>query len=60
MMLDINGMYNYQIICNDTSIVGTIHSYVPTMISLRFFKAGIILERKKKVGMIVKAILVEE
>ena len=34
MIIDITKMFNYQLICNESYVVGTIHSYVPSMISL--------------------------
>lgn len=60
MVIDLNTMFNYQIICNESSIVGMIHSYDTSILSLRYKGLNLILDRKKITASIVKAALVEE
>lgn len=60
MIIDITNMFNYQIICNQSFVVGTVHSYVPTMLSNNFLRNKLMLNRKSSVAHIIKASLVEE
>lgn len=60
MVIDVNSMFNYQIICNESSIIGIIHSYDATIISFRFKGQNLSLDRKKIKASITKANLVEE
>lgn len=60
MIIDINSMFNYQIINNNSLLVGMIHSYRED-ISKEHLKKGFILYRKNKMAAtIIKAVLVEE
>lgn len=61
MIIDINTMFNYQIINNGSFLVGMLHSYRADMISFEYLKQGLTLYRKNKMAStIIKAILVEE
>lgn len=60
MIIDITNMFNYRIICNQSFVVGTVHSYVPTMLSNNFLRNKLMLNRKSSVAHIIKASLVEE
>lgn len=61
MIIDVNTMFNYQVINNGSIKVGTIHSYAEKMISNTYIKENLILYRKNKMAStIIKAVLVEE
>ena len=60
MIIDITKMFNYQLICNESYVVGTIHSYVPSMISLNHLASTLVLNRKTNIAHIINASLVEE
>ncbi len=61
MIIDINTMFNYQIVNNGSLLVGMLHSYRADMISKEYLRQGLTLYRKNKmVSTIIKAVLVEE
>lgn len=61
MIIDVNTMFNYQVINNGSIKVGAIHSYAEKMISNSYLNKSLTLYRKNKMALtIIKAILVEE
>lgn len=61
MIIDVNMMFNYQVINNSSILVGTVHSYSEKMISITYLKKNLVLYRKNKMAStIIKAVLVEE
>lgn len=61
MIIDINTMFNFQIINNNSILVGMLHSYREKMLPDIYLNQGLTLYRKNKMAStIIKAVLIEE
>lgn len=60
MIINAKEMYNYQIVCNDSYIIGIIHSFSQEIINASLKNISLKLDRKKNTQVLVTNTLVTE